>query len=167
MQDWKGTRFSEFAARFARDPRFLIIEKMRDRETLFFGYKKKIKESGEVEAKQKKEDIKTEFMDMLTDQNAQEMKDWVEVEKALKAELEFQAAPHVSRKIWYLEFLKSLNLEGDEDAQKALKEHEKIEKKIRMDEAIQKRAKQAEETRGALGRQLDSERRKHQAGNSR
>lgn len=167
LQDWKGTRFSEFAARFARDPRFLIIEKMRDRETLFFGYKKKIKESGEVEAKQKKEDIKTEFMDMLTDQNAQEMKDWVEVEKALKAELEFQAAPHVSRKIWYLEFLKTLNLEGDEDAQKALKEHEKIEKKIRMDEAIQKRAKQAEETRGALGRQLDSERRKHQAGNSR
>merc|ERR1711962_1489069 len=41
LANWKGTRFSEFAARYARDPRFLIIDKMRERENLFFGYKKK------------------------------------------------------------------------------------------------------------------------------
>ena len=57
--------------------------------------------------------------------------------------------------------------EGDEDAIKVLQEHERIEKKNRMAEALEKRKKQAEEQRGKLGRELDSERRKFQAGNSR
>ena len=36
-----------------------------------------------------------------------------------------------------------------------------------MAEALEKRKREAEEKRGALGRQIDSERRKHQAENSK
>lgn len=167
LTNWKGARFSEFAARFARDPRFLVIEKMRDRETLFFGYKKKMKETKEGEAKKKKEDIKDDYLDMLNNEQAQDCQTWSEVEEKLKSMKEFESAPDESRKEWYLDYLKTRDFEGDEAAQKALKEYEKNEKQQRMEEAIEKRKRQAEEQRGALGRQLDSERRKHQAGNSR
>ena len=56
-----GTRFSEFAARYARDPRFLIIEKMRERENLFFGYKKKAQKKKEQDEAERKEKIKNNF----------------------------------------------------------------------------------------------------------
>ena len=56
-----GNRFSEFAARYARDPRFLVIEKMRDRETLFFGYKKKAQLEKEESEKTKKEKIQNNY----------------------------------------------------------------------------------------------------------
>ena len=61
LKNWKGTRFSEFAARFARDPRFLIIDKMRERETLFFNYKKKAAKAKETDDKKKKEEIKNNY----------------------------------------------------------------------------------------------------------
>ena len=56
-----GTRFSEFAARYARDPRFLIIDKMRERENLFFGYKKKAQKKKEQDEAERKEKIKNNF----------------------------------------------------------------------------------------------------------
>ena len=59
-------------------------------------------------------------------------------------------------------FLKTLALEQDEDAKIALKQHEAEEKKRRMQEAIEKRKREADEARGALGRQMDTERKKHQ-----
>ena len=61
LVNWKGTRFSEFAARYARDPRFLIIEKMRERETLFFNYKKKAAKNKDIDDKRKKEEIKNNY----------------------------------------------------------------------------------------------------------
>ena len=61
LVNWKGTRFSEFAARFARDPRFLVIDKMRERETLFFNYKKKASKMKDNEDKRMKEEIQNSF----------------------------------------------------------------------------------------------------------
>lgn len=126
-----------------------------------------MKETKEGEAKKKKEDIKDDYLDMLNNEQAQDCQTWSEVEEKLKSMKEFESAPDESRKEWYLDYLKTRDFEGDEAAQKALKEYEKNEKQQRMEEAIEKRKRQAEEQRGALGRQLDSERRKHQAGNSR
>ena len=82
-------------------------------------------------------------------------------------QLYFFSAPEESRKDWYVSYLSELREDGDESAANALKENERLEKKLRMDEALEKRKKQAEEQRGKLGRELDSERRKFQAGNSR
>ena len=73
----------------------------------------------------------------------------------------------ILRRSWYVSFLKTLALEQDEDAKLALKQHEAEEKKRRMQEAIEKRKRQAEEARGAIGRQMDTERKKHQTGAAR
>ena len=140
---------------------------MRDRETLFFGYKKKLKETNESEIKKKKEEIKDDFMTMLENEEVQNYHNWAQAETKFMELKEYKNAPEESRKTWYIDYLRTLNLEGDEAAKRALNEHEKSEKKQRMEEAIEKRKRQAEEQRGALGRQLDSERRKHQAGTSR
>merc|ERR1719402_252779 len=107
-------------------------------------------------------------MDLLSKENVQSLKNWAKVEDHLEEFKEFVAAPEQSRKTWYLDYLKTLDdEEEDEEAHTALIEHEKNEKKLRMEEAMEKRKKQAEEQRGKLGRELDSERRKHQAGTSR
>ena len=59
------------------------------------------------------------------------------------------------------------HIKGDENASRALANEKQAEKQQRMAEALEKRKREAEERRGALGRQLDSERRKHQAENSK
>ena len=180
-ENWKGNRFSEFAARFARDKRFLAFDKMKERETLFFGYKKKLKDKSLNDSIKKKEDIKLDFMDILDKNNCQELKNWDEVEEKLQENAAFKAAPEEERyflnrgkslpynfrRSWYISFLKTLALEQDEDAKLALKQHEAEEKKRRMQEAIEKRKRQAEEARGAIGRQMDTERKKHQTGAAR
>ena len=76
LENWKGNRFSEFAARYARDKRFLVIEKMRERETLFFQYKKKIENSKKEDEKAKKEQIKENFMTLLAEKEVQQYLTW-------------------------------------------------------------------------------------------
>ena len=66
-----------------------------------------------------------------------------------------------------MDYLSTCALEGNDNASKALSHEKAIEKKARMAEALEKRKREADERRGALGRQLDSERRKHQAENSK
>ncbi|CBY18939.1 unnamed protein product [Oikopleura dioica] len=166
-ENWKGNRFSEFAARFARDKRFLAFDKMKERETLFFAYKKKLKDQSLNDSKKKKEDIKLDFMDILDQKKCQELKNWEEVVEKIEGLAAFKAAPEDERRSWYVSFLKTLALEQDEDAKLALKQHEAEEKKRRMQEAIEKRKRQAEEARGAIGRQMDTERKKHQTGAAR
>lgn len=166
-ENWKGNRFSEFAARFARDKRFLAFDKMKERETLFFAYKKKLKDQSLNDSKKKKEDIKLDFMDILDQKKCQELKNWEEVVDKIEGLAAFKAAPEDERRSWYVSFLKTLALEQDEDAKLALKQHEAEEKKRRMQEAIEKRKRQAEEARGAIGRQMDTERKKHQTGAAR
>ena len=56
---------------------------------------------------------------------------------------------------------------GSDSAKRALQNERNLEKQKRMEEALEKRKREAEEKRGALGRQLDSERRKHHAENSK
>ena len=104
-------------------------------------------------------------MNLLSTQCVQNQKTWRDVERELRDEKEFDLAPESSRRTWYIDYLKSLN--DDEDAKRALAENEKLDKKQRMEEAMEKRKREAEEQRGKLGRELDSERRKHQAGTSR
>ena len=110
-ENWKGNRFSEFAARFARDKRFLAFDKMKERETLFFSYKKKLKDKSLNDSKKKKEDIKLDFMDILDKKKCQTLKNWEEVEEKLKDTSEFKAAPEEERlKIFSLN--KSGNFSG-------------------------------------------------------
>merc|ERR1712176_590924 len=66
-----------------------------------------------------------------------------------------------------MDYLGTCALEGVDNAKKALAHERAIEKKARMAEALEKRKREAEEKRGALGRQIDSERRKHHADNSK
>ena len=80
LENWKGNRFSEFAARYARDKRFLVIEKMRERETLFFQYKKKIENSKKEDEKAKKEQIKENFMSLLAEKEVQQYLTWKKVQ---------------------------------------------------------------------------------------
>ena len=56
---------------------------------------------------------------------------------------------------------------GNDNARAVLAAAKAADKKARMTEAMEKRRREADERRGALGRQLDSERRKHQAENAK
>lgn len=96
-ENWKGNRFSEFAARFARDKRFLAFDKMKERETLFFAYKKKLKDQSLNDSKKKKEDIKLDFMDILDQKKCQELKNWEEVVEKIEGLAAFKAAPEDER----------------------------------------------------------------------
>ena len=106
-ENWKGNRFSEFAARFARDKRFLAFDKMKERETLFFGYKKKLKDKSLNDSIKKKEDIKLDFMDLLDKKKCQTLKNWEEVEEELKEVKQFKAAPEDERWFFDLYFVKT------------------------------------------------------------
>lgn len=167
LANWKGTRFSEFAARYARDPRFLIIDKMRERENLFFGYKKKNQKKKEQDEAERKEKIKNNFEEMLEEKEADQFKNWSEASKKFKDDDRFKKAPDSEKRDWYISFLKTQELEGSDSAKRALQNEKNSEKQKRMEEALEKRKREAEEKRGALGRQLDSERRKHHAENSK
>lgn len=104
---------------------------------------------------------------MLEEKEADQFKNWSEASKKLKDDDRFTKAPDDEKREWYISFLKTQELEGSDSAKRALQNERNLEKQKRMEEALEKRKREAEEKRGALGRQLDSERRKHHAENSK
>nr|CAB3266868.1 transcription elongation regulator 1 [Phallusia mammillata] len=149
----KRMGFSEFAGKYARDPRYKAIDKMKDRESLFNEFLKESKKQAEEESKNKAEKIKKEYFELMEEKRVQKYSRWSRAKEKMELDSRYSnVLSAYQREQWWNDYVASKvkTEESDETARKR-----------RAEESLKARAEQVEKEKAEMSREIDSERQKH------
>ncbi|XP_052899354.1 transcription elongation regulator 1 [Anopheles moucheti] len=120
--------FSEFAQKYGKDERFKVIEKIRERESLFNEYIVEVRKREKEEKQHRKEQIKKDFLAMLRERSdINRHTRFSDVRKKIESDGRYKAiVEHSQREELFEEFIKVLKEEKrkakEKEKEKELKE---------------------------------------------
>lgn len=151
--------FSDFAQRYGKDEHFKIIEKMKERESMFNDFLQDLRRKERDERSVHREKTKKDFLELLKEQKSLDKHSrWGDVKKSVSDDHRYKAVDSSSmREEWFKEYVNKLSRDNEDDT---VKEREKQE---RVEASIRDREKEVQRTLSTHLRERDKERelRKH------
>ncbi|XP_058465565.1 transcription elongation regulator 1 [Malaya genurostris] len=119
--------FSEFAQRYGKDDRFKVIEKIRERESLFNEFIVEVRKREKEDKQNRKEQIRRDFLSMLREHSEiTRHTRFHDVRKRIESESRYRAIPDPSlREDLFEEYIKILKDEKKRSKDKERKRREK------------------------------------------
>lgn len=148
--------FSDFAQRYGKDERFKMIEKMRERESIFNDYIQDLRRKERDERSSQREKLKKDFIELLKEKGLEKNSRYGDIKKSLSDDPRYKAVDSGFREEWFKEFIRS-NYDVEDDV-RAVKEREKQE---RVEASIREREKEVQRTLSTHLRERDKERELH------
>nr|XP_006816425.1 PREDICTED: transcription elongation regulator 1-like [Saccoglossus kowalevskii] len=147
------TTFSEFATKYAKERRFKIIDKMREREGLFNEYMLQVRKKEKEEGRSRQEKIKGDFIALLSEcKSIDKHSKWSKVKSGLDSDSRYKAVEDKkTRELWYQEYISTTFKEINEGA----------ERQKRIEASIREREREVQKTRLEQLKELDRERDQH------
>uniref|UniRef100_A0A915KH10 Transcription elongation regulator 1 n=1 Tax=Romanomermis culicivorax TaxID=13658 RepID=A0A915KH10_ROMCU len=142
--------FSDFSSKFGKDLRFKLVEKSKDRESMFDDFVSDLRKKEREERAAMKEKFKSEFMTMLKEAgpNIRKNTKWSELKKSLDSDPRYkQVESSGQREDWFKEFTRNLPAgDSDDDEEEARKERlkDKDEQSQKEKEEAAQRARELE-----------------------
>lgn len=150
------TTFSEFAVKHGRDPRFKIIEKMKDREAIFVEYVTAMKKRDKEDSKSRGEKMKQDFFELLNDQHIEAGQRWSKVKERLEMDPRYKAVDSsVLREELYKQYMDKLAKSVDLDKEREL------ERQARIEASLREREREVQKARSEQTKEIDREREQH------
>lgn len=148
--------FSELAQRYGKDERFRMIEKIRDRESMFNDFVQDLRRKERDERSSQREKTKKDFLELVKEQKGLDKHSrWSEVKKTISDDSRYKAVDSSSmREDWFKEYINKLSHVEDD----SVKEREKQE---RIEASIREREKEVQRTLSTHLRERDKERELH------
>ncbi|XP_058053276.1 transcription elongation regulator 1 [Anopheles bellator] len=127
--------FSEFAQKYGKDDRFKVIEKIRERESLFNEFIVEVRKREKEEKQNRKEQIRKDFQTMLRERSdINRHTRFSDVRKRLEGDSRYKAlADHGQREGLFEDHIKTLKDEKKR-AKEREKEKEKVDRNSRSDQ---------------------------------
>ncbi|CAD5114244.1 DgyrCDS3385 [Dimorphilus gyrociliatus] len=149
--------FSDFQSKYKKDERFQAIEKVREREALFYEFVEGLRKKEKEEKHREKEKLKAEFFGLLREENLDKHSKWSEVKKKIDTDHRYKAIESSSRKEdWFKDFIKTIKADSSEE-----EEEREREKQERIEESLKKRREEVEASLSSSLREREKEREIH------
>uniref|UniRef100_A0A182NNB3 Transcription elongation regulator 1 n=1 Tax=Anopheles dirus TaxID=7168 RepID=A0A182NNB3_9DIPT len=133
--------FSEFAQKYGKDERFKVIEKIRERESLFNEYIVEVRKREKEEKQNRKEQMRKDFLAMLRERSdINRHTRFSDVRKRLENDSRYKAiAEHAQREELFEDHIKALK----EEKRKAKEKEREKEQKERSNRSEQRTARRS------------------------
>lgn len=152
------SNFSDFAAKNSKDERFKDIDKMRERENLFYDYHSELKRREREDRTKEREKVRQDFVWLLKEQGGELTRSsrWSDVKKKMDSDPRYRAVDSSSRREeWFRDFVRHLDEDEDED------ERKEREKRERQENSLREREKEVKEALASTLQDRDDKRQEH------
>nr|XP_055033966.1 transcription elongation regulator 1a isoform X1 [Misgurnus anguillicaudatus] len=150
------TTFSEFAAKHARDSRFKGVEKMKDREAIFFEFMTALRKKEKDNSKNRGDKVKQDFFELLSDYHVDGQQRWSKVKEKMETDPRYKAVETSAvREELFKNYVERLAKNPNSDKEKDL------EKQARIEASLRERERAVQRFRSEQTKEIDREREQH------
>uniref|UniRef100_A0A182QPG5 Transcription elongation regulator 1 n=1 Tax=Anopheles farauti TaxID=69004 RepID=A0A182QPG5_9DIPT len=149
--------FSEFAQKYGKDDRFKVIEKIRERESLFNEYIVEVRKREKEEKQNRKEQMRKDFLAMLRERSdINRHTRFSDVRKRLENDSRFKAiSEHAQREELFEDHIKALK-EEKRKAKEKEREKEQKERSNRSEQRSSRRSRDRSRDRRSRSNERDA-----------
>ncbi|XP_041079250.1 transcription elongation regulator 1-like isoform X1 [Polyodon spathula] len=150
------TTFSEFASKHAKDLRFKLIEKMKDREAMYTEFMTALRKKEKEDSKNRGEKVKHDFYELLSDHHIDGQSRWSKVKDKIESDHRYKAVEGSStREELYKQYIDKQAKNFDSDKEKEL------ERQARIEASLREREREVQKARSEQTKEIDREREQH------
>ncbi|MGH0119416.1 UNVERIFIED_CONTAM: hypothetical protein FKN15_022551 [Acipenser sinensis] len=150
------TTFSEFASKHAKDLRFKLIEKMKDREAMYTEFMTALRKKEKEDSKNRGEKVKHDFYELLSDHHIDGQSRWSKVKDKIESDHRYKAVEGSStREELFKQYIDKQAKNFDSDKEKEL------ERQARIEASLREREREVQKARSEQTKEIDREREQH------